>query len=86
VPPSLAQLVLRFDQPVDSIAQMVGDHGSNVPLFTAITFDYTRTVLTLRMKLRAGQDYIVPLGAGAFVSRAGYPLRDFLLRFRTAAR
>ena len=82
----LGELVLRFDHPVDPIVAMVGDHGSAVPVVTAVGFDSTHTVLTLGIRLEPESNYIVPLGPGSFASRDGYPLQNFQLRFRTTRR
>ena len=77
-----AQLVLRFDQPVESSVNLVQKFCCGVPEFTAASFDSTRTSLTLTMKLEGNRDYSLPLGP-AFRSLDGYPLQRFMLRFRT---
>ncbi|MEP6620962.1 MAG: DUF4932 domain-containing protein, partial [bacterium] len=49
-PRSGAQLVLRFDQPVEVSVNLVQKFCCGVPEFTAATFDASRTALTLTMK------------------------------------
>jgi hypothetical protein len=84
VDPGLDTLVLRFDRPVDAIVNVVGNHGAATPELTAAVFDATHTTLTLGIRLMPGRDYVLPLGPGAFVSRDGYPLKTFVVRFRTS--
>ena len=85
VDPATTSLIVRFDRPVDPIVTLVGNHGGDTPPLTAAAFDSAHTTLTLGISLRPDRDYVLPLGPGAFVSRDGYPLRLFVLRFRTAA-
>ncbi len=86
VDPATTSLVVRFDRPVDAIVTLVGDHGGDTPPLIMAVFDRAHTTLTLGVSLQPDQDYVLPLGPGAFVGRDGYPLRLFVLRFRTAAR
>jgi hypothetical protein len=81
-PRSDAQLVLRFDQPVVLSVNLVQKFCCGIPEFTAVSFDASRTTLTLTMKLDGGRDYNVPLGP-AFRSLDGYPMQRFMLRFHT---
>jgi len=84
VDPQLDTLVVRFDRAVDPIITLVGNHGGGTPELTAARFDSAHLTLTLGIRLAPGRDYVLPLGAGAFVGRDGYALQDFVLRFRTA--
>jgi hypothetical protein len=81
-PRSGVQLVLRFDQPVESSVNLVQKFCCGIPEFTAASFDSSRTTLTLMMKLEGNRDYNLPLGP-AFRSLNGYPLQRFMLRFHT---
>jgi hypothetical protein len=84
VDPAVTTLVFRFDRPVETIVDLVGDHGGSTPPLTSATFDASQTTLTLGVRLARGRSYVLPLGPGAFVDRDGYPLQEFRLRFRTA--
>lgn len=83
VDPRLVHVIVHFDRAVDAIVSLVGNHGGRTPIITSAMFDSTHTTLTLGITLEPGRDYVLPLGPGAFVGRDGYPLREFLLRFRT---
>jgi hypothetical protein len=83
VDPGLTSITFRFDKPVDTIINLVGNHGGGTPELTSAVFDSTHTILTLGVKLEPGRAYILPLGPGAFVGREGFPLVELRLRFRT---
>jgi hypothetical protein len=84
VDPATTTLTVRFDHPVDAIIELVGNHGGDTPPLTAAVFESAHTTLTLGVTPQPDREYVLPLGPGAFVSRDGYPLRLFVLRFRTA--
>jgi hypothetical protein len=82
VDPGLRELVLTFDKPVSTTSALIGDFGGGIPEFTGGSFDVTRTVLTIGIKLKPGSDYAIPFGPG-FVSDDGYPNQRLDLSFHT---
>lgn len=82
VDPGLTELVLTFDKPVSAPNPVKGHFGGGIPDLTGGSFDATRTVLTLGIKLEPSHDYAIPFGPG-FLSDDGYPNRRLDLTFRT---
>ncbi|MBC7894304.1 MAG: DUF4932 domain-containing protein [Cytophagaceae bacterium] len=82
VDPTLRALVLTFDAPVGTSYSFAGNLGDGIPEFTGGSFDGTRTVFTIGIKLEPGRDYHIPFGPG-FVNDDGYPNQRLDLRFHT---
>ena len=82
VDPSLRALVLTFDRAVTTSGTLKGDYGPSIPELTGASFDATRTVLTIGIKLTPGHDYAIPFGP-AFSTDDGYPNQRLDLSFHT---
>jgi len=59
-----------------------GNFGDRIPELTGHSFDGTRTVLTIGIKLQPGRAYTIPFGT-AFTNDEGYPNQILDLSFRT---
>jgi hypothetical protein len=82
VDPSLRELVLTFDTPVSTHYTFSGNLGAGIPELTGGSFDATRTVFTIGVRLEPEHDYAIPFGPG-FISDDGYPNQRLDLTFRT---
>lgn len=63
---------------------MKGKFGGSIPEITGASFNATRTLLTIGIRLEPGRDYAIPFGPG-FTSDDGYPNETLELRFHTKA-
>lgn len=85
VDPSLRELVLAFDKSVHTIYTFSGNLGHGIPELTGGSFDATRTVFTIGVRLEPEHDYAIPFGP-AFISDDGYPNQRLDLTFHTRSK
>ncbi len=89
VDPVLKQIVIRFDRPMrrESYSVMSLD-AATYPKTGKVAFDEMGAVFTMSVTLEPSHDYSFGLnwqGGGAFQSQDGVPLKQVVVRFRTAA-
>jgi hypothetical protein len=82
VDPSLRELILTFDKPVNGGTTLKGDFGSGIPRLTGSSLDATRTHMTIGIELQPNHDYAIPFGP-AFTSDDGYANQRLDLTFHT---
>jgi hypothetical protein len=82
VDPGIQELVLTFSKPVSTSIVFKGNFGETIPELTGHSFDATRTILTIGIKLRPGMRYTIPFGP-AFMNDDGYPNQRLDLSFAT---
>ena len=70
IDPSTTRLVVTFDKPVATKYGFAGVLGPGIPELTGGTFDSTRTVFTIGMRLQPDHRYDIPFGP-AFTSDDG---------------
>jgi hypothetical protein len=81
-------VVVRFDRPMRRSHSAIRVAGSEFPSVTAVEWDSSATVWTLRVRLAPGRWYGFSLNAatgGNFLSAEGVALAPYAVRFRTRA-
>lgn len=81
-----SQLTIHFSAPMNTgnYSILLGPGGEEqFPLSGLPVFAQDKKSVTLSLKLKPGQPYECIFSGRAFLSADGYPLKDFLLRFRT---
>lgn len=87
VPAGAGEIRITFSEPMRDGSWSITGGGPTFPKITAIAYDATRTVLTVKVVLRPGQTYRFGLNSPShrsFVSAKGVPLEPILVSFRTA--
>jgi hypothetical protein len=82
IDPGVRELILTFDKPIRAAISLKGNFGHGIPELTGSSLDPTRTILTIGMRLDAGNDYAIPFGP-AFVSDDGFTNQRLDLSFQT---
>ena len=88
VDPKITQLTLTFDQPLEAgrYSFSVGAGGrERYPLEKVVGFSADRTKITVAVKLKPDSEYEFIATGNAFRSAAdGYPLQNYVVKFKTA--
>lgn len=86
VGPDLKTITVRFDRPLDGKGYRIdcGPLGpQHYPLNEFGGYSTDNTSVTIRVELKPDFVYEMLLSGWGFVSREGYPIRDYLIRFKT---
>ena len=89
VPPGPGEIRITFSEPMKDGGWSITGGGPTFPKITAIAYDATRTLLTVKVVLKPGWTYRFGLNSPShrsFVSAKGVPLEPILASFRTSGK
>jgi hypothetical protein len=88
VSPTLTQLTINFDRPLDPAGGYSINFGpggrERFPIEKVIGFDATGKSVTVQVKLQPDREYEFVLTGRSFRTKDGYPLRPYTVTFKTA--